>query len=53
MTGLSKATIYRRIATGGFPSPYRIGEKCVRWRETELVRWQDKLQPTKDAANDR
>ena len=49
MTGLSKATIYRRIGAQNFPSPYRIGEKSVRWRETELVRWQEQFEPTKGA----
>lgn len=53
MTGLSKATIYRRIADGSFPRPCRIGEKSVRWRKTELVRWQDKQLPAGSAANDR
>ena len=51
MTGLSKATIYRRIGAETFPSHYRICEKSVRWRETELVRWLDKFQPIKGAAN--
>lgn len=52
MAGLSKATIYRRIKDGSFPSPYRIDDKCVRWRKTELIRWQDR-QPIRSAANDR
>jgi len=52
IAGLSKATIYRRIANGTFPPPVRIGGNSVRWRRTDLVSWQDSHRVTASAAND-
>ena len=40
-TGLSRTTIYRRIAEGTFPGPVAIGAHAVAWRESELDRWID------------
>lgn len=38
-TGLSRATIYRRIAAGRFPPPIDLGERCRGWYESEVDRW--------------
>ena len=35
-TGLSKATIYRRVAEGKFPKPIRIGPTIVAWLDHEI-----------------
>lgn len=31
MTGLSRATIYRKVASSEFPEPVRMGARCSRW----------------------
>lgn len=35
-TGLSTATIYRRVADGTFPPRIQIGPKCVAWYESDI-----------------
>ncbi len=36
---LSKATIYRRIAAGSFPTPVKLGAKRIAFIETEIDAW--------------
>ena len=38
-TGLSRSTIYERIANGSFPQPVRLGARAVGWRESEIAAW--------------
>ena len=38
-TGLSRSTIYLRIAQGTFPKPVRLGERSVGWLEAEIQEW--------------
>lgn len=38
-TGLSRATINRRIAAGRFPAPIKLADRCRGWYETEVDRW--------------
>lgn len=38
-TGLSRSTIYARIATGGFPKPISLGGRAVAWVEQEIDAW--------------
>ena len=50
MTGLSKSTLYRRIKTGAFPEPFRLGgpdSAAVGWKETDVMKWLDELEPRK------
>lgn len=49
---LSKATIYRKIAAGTFPRPYRVGSTAVRWRLSDLNEWLRGHIAATDAAND-
>ena len=37
--GIGRSTIYRRMRTGEFPLPRRIGGRAVRWSESEIERW--------------
>lgn len=37
--GLSRATIYRRVAAGDFPRPVPLGGKAVGWRLSAVLRW--------------
>ncbi len=50
MTGLSKSTLYRRIAQGQFPEPFRLGgpgSAAVGWKQDEVMKWLDELEPCK------
>lgn len=38
-TGLSRSTIYQRIAGGTFPKPISLGARAVGWVETEIADW--------------
>ena len=38
-TGLSRSAIYRLMREGDFPLPRRIGQRAVRWRESDLEAW--------------
>jgi len=48
MSGLSRATIYRLIKSGKFPRPLSIGTGSVRWRQSEVIAWQQSLGKTQD-----
>lgn len=38
-TGLSRSTIYLRIAEGDFPKSIRLGGRAVGWIESEIQAW--------------
>jgi prophage regulatory protein len=38
-TGLSRSTLYLRIATGTFPKPIGLGGRTVGWLESEVADW--------------
>ena len=38
-TGLSRSTIYLRIAEGRFPKPVSLGGRAVGWLEAEVPEW--------------
>ena len=38
-TGLSRSTIYVRLAEGRFPRPVSLGSRAVGWIEAELDEW--------------
>ena len=40
-TGLKKSTIYSLVATGDFPAPVKLGQRCSAWVESEIEDWQD------------
>ena len=39
-TGLSRSSIYDRIAAGEFPKPVSLGGRSVGWLKSEIVAWQ-------------
>ena len=39
--GLGKSMIYRLIAQGRFPAPYKISPCASRWSEREIAAWID------------
>ena len=38
-TGLSRSTIYVRLAAGCFPRPVALGRRAVGWIEAEIEEW--------------
>ena len=38
-TGLSRATIYRKISAGTFPPQEKLAARCCGWRESHLNIW--------------
>ncbi|QPC93009.1 AlpA family transcriptional regulator [Mesorhizobium sp. INR15] len=38
-TGLSRSTLYRKIAEGTFPAQIRISINGAGWRESDVNRW--------------
>jgi prophage regulatory protein len=38
-TGLSRSTIYLRVAQGKFPAPISLGARAVGWLESEIDDW--------------
>lgn len=38
-TGLSRATLYRKIQQGSFPRQLRIAQRCIGWRESAIDQW--------------
>jgi prophage regulatory protein len=44
VTGLSSATIYRKMAEGTFPRPKQIGKNSVGWFESALTAWMEGLE---------
>ena len=39
LTGLSRATLYRKIAAGTFPAQHKLNERCCGWRAGEVDIW--------------
>jgi prophage regulatory protein len=39
LTGISTATLYRKIATGDFPRPVRLGAVARAWPLSEVQDW--------------
>lgn len=44
VTGLSRSSIYAKIAEGTFPRPVQIGARAVAWRASDIRAWMDSLQ---------
>ncbi|RJF86108.1 helix-turn-helix transcriptional regulator [Sphingomonas cavernae] len=38
-TGLSRATLYRKIQHGSFPRQIAISTRCAGWRESAVNEW--------------
>ena len=37
--GLKRSAIYAMMAKGRFPSPVKIGERAVGWRQSAITAW--------------
>ncbi|TAF74937.1 MAG: AlpA family phage regulatory protein [Alphaproteobacteria bacterium] len=38
-TGLSRSSIYKKLAEHTFPQPIKLGGRSVGWLETEIEAW--------------
>jgi prophage regulatory protein len=38
-TGLSRSTLYRKLAAGTFPKQIQISERCIGWSEAAITAW--------------
>ena len=53
-TGLSRSTIYLRVAEGDFPKPISLGARAVGWLESEVDRWiADRIESTRRPHSER
>ena len=43
LTGLSRSSIYLRIAEGTFPKQVSLGGRAIGWRESEIQKWLESL----------
>jgi prophage regulatory protein len=39
LTGLSRSSIYLRVAQGTFPKQVSLGARAVGWRESDVEAW--------------
>jgi prophage regulatory protein len=46
IAGISRASIYRLIKAGKFPHPVSLGTGAVRWKQSDVVAWQQSLTTT-------
>ncbi|HID3655814.1 TPA: helix-turn-helix transcriptional regulator [Serratia marcescens] len=42
-TGFGKAWIYRLISRGQFPAPIKLGDRAIRFVESEVDEWIDQM----------
>ncbi len=42
-TGLSRSSMYRYMEMGTFPANFRIAERCVAWRQSDITAWKGKM----------
>lgn len=38
-TGLTRATLYRKVQNGTFPKQLKLSERCAGWRESAVSEW--------------
>jgi prophage regulatory protein len=48
-TASCRASVYKRVASGQFPRPVKIG-RSTRWLEAEIDRWIDAAAHARDAS---
>lgn len=48
-TGLSRSELYRRVQSGDFPAPVKLGERASAWPEHEVMEWCEARIAARDA----
>ena len=41
LVSLKRSAIYAAMSAGRFPRPFQLGQRCVRWRESEIAAWME------------
>ena len=41
LTGLSKSTLYRLELSGDFPKAFRLTDRCVAYKLSDVYRWME------------
>jgi prophage regulatory protein len=39
LTGLSRSTLYEKMARGEFPKPKKLGRRAVGWLRSDIAEW--------------
>ncbi len=47
----SKSELYRRVKSGRFPAPIKLGARAVAWRESDVDAWMATLAAGQASAN--
>lgn len=50
--GIQRSMLYRLMREGRFPEPVKIGQRAVRWIESEVTGWQASLPRARGDAHD-
>ena len=48
--GLKRSSVYLAMSKGRFPSPIRLGERAVGWKESAISGWLDARPSARDNA---
>lgn len=51
VTGLSRSSIYEKVAKNTFPAQVRLAAHTVGWRETDIQQWMESLVPQAESAS--
>ena len=52
-TGISRSSIYARVAKGTFPPPIQLGPRAVGWIESEVEAWiREQIAASREDARD-
>ena len=50
IVGLGVPTVWKWVASGGFPAPIKLSSRATRWRSDEVESWIESRPRTKEAA---
>ena len=50
ITGLSRASIYKKMNDGTFPQSRSLGARAVGWIESDVMEWIENLPTSKESA---
>lgn len=39
ITGMKRSSIYKKMSTGDFPKPIKVGTRAVRWCSSDIDSW--------------
>jgi len=39
MIPICRSTLYKQIEEGRFPAPFKLSERCIAWKKTDIEKW--------------